>query len=531
MLKYSEEQVEILSCPDSLVVLANPGSGKTFTISSKIRSILPELPEYQGIIAISYTNKASDELKSRTLKGNTMNKKSSFFGTIDKFFLNEIIYPFASHLFTKNTNDFEIIDGSNEHKIIKFKEKFKDIGLKQRLKKKEYIDKLRYFYERGEILIDTIGSFAVYILQNSIVCQKYMKAKYTHIFIDEYQDCGEEQHEIFINLQKLGLNGVAVGDPNQSIFGFSNKSAKYLLELVSNKDFRTFNLTKNYRCHEDIINYSLSLFESSYNVQRDSSIEKRVFKKKVNGSESDIAKFIDAKAKLILEKYNILNLNSIGVLVRSERTGSIIDKNMMLGHKFFRSTPLDSDSSLWAGVFKKTLHNLFDPSQTAYEFAEEYFDMDNDVNKAEEVIKTLNTLKEQLGNLDLNLFIKIANLIYPKAKNDRAVQKLQNVLSVKSYIESYIPAKKDQIQIMTLHKSKGLEFDIVFHLDLYSFVMPQQRKTNGVWEFVDYSQCLNLHYVGVTRAKEVCILCTSTLRTNKSGITTAKESEFWYLVN
>jgi superfamily I DNA/RNA helicase len=112
-VKFSEEQVKILSSNNSLVVLANPGSGKTFTISMKILAILPDLSEYQGIIAISYTNKASDELKSRALKGN-IEKKGSFFGTIDKFFLNEIIYPFASHIFNKTTDDFEIIDHESE---------------------------------------------------------------------------------------------------------------------------------------------------------------------------------------------------------------------------------------------------------------------------------------------------------------------------------------------------------------------------------------------------------------------------------
>jgi DNA helicase-2/ATP-dependent DNA helicase PcrA len=72
---------------------------------------------------------------------------------------------------------------------------------------------------------------------------------------------------------------------------------------------------------------------------------------------------------------------------------------------------------------------------------------------------------------------------------------------------------------MTLHKSKGLEFDLVFHLDLYRWILPQ---FNG-----DYAQDLNLHYVGITRAKEACILCNSTHRHNSNDqIVVAEDSEF-----
>jgi len=53
------EQKKAIDYPGSMVIIAKPGSGKTFVIAEKIRSILPVLPDYRGVIAISYTNKAS----------------------------------------------------------------------------------------------------------------------------------------------------------------------------------------------------------------------------------------------------------------------------------------------------------------------------------------------------------------------------------------------------------------------------------------------------------------------------------------
>ena len=76
---------------------------------------------------------------------------------------------------------------------------------------------------------------------------------------------------------------------------------------------------------------------------------------------------------------------------------------------------------------------------------------------------------------------------------------------------------------MTLHKSKGLEFDLVFHLDLYNWVIPKLRPYDGgmrfenTLEFQDFYQDINLHYVGITRAKKACILCSSSKRINTQG--------------
>jgi len=81
------EQNKIIEETSNCVVIAKPGSGKTFTIAFKIRSILVDLPHYKGVAAISFTNKASDELEHRSLPRG-VDRKNSFFGTIDKFFIS-----------------------------------------------------------------------------------------------------------------------------------------------------------------------------------------------------------------------------------------------------------------------------------------------------------------------------------------------------------------------------------------------------------------------------------------------------------
>src|SRR5579883_2461417 len=99
MPKPTDEQLAILAERSHCVVVAKPGSGKTFTLARKIEGILKDLPDSKGVVAISYTNKASDELMTRTLAGGVA-PCSTFFGTIDRFFITEVI-SFLPHVLAK----------------------------------------------------------------------------------------------------------------------------------------------------------------------------------------------------------------------------------------------------------------------------------------------------------------------------------------------------------------------------------------------------------------------------------------------
>ena len=95
----TQTQRDIIDENGNTVVLASPGSGKTFVMSEKIKRLLrsDELREYQGVIAISYTRKASAHLKRKSLTDG-VKEKNSFFGTIDSFCLTQIVLPFGSYV-------------------------------------------------------------------------------------------------------------------------------------------------------------------------------------------------------------------------------------------------------------------------------------------------------------------------------------------------------------------------------------------------------------------------------------------------
>ena len=103
----TDEQKNIIDATGHIVVVARPGSGKTFVLSEKIRKLLPIMDKHEGVIAISFTNKASKELQDRSLKGD-FDKKESFFGTIHKFYISEIILSFGKQITKSEFQNIEI---------------------------------------------------------------------------------------------------------------------------------------------------------------------------------------------------------------------------------------------------------------------------------------------------------------------------------------------------------------------------------------------------------------------------------------
>ncbi len=69
---------------------------------------------------------------------------------------------------------------------------------------------------------------------------------------------------------------------------------------------------------------------------------------------------------------------------------------------------------------------------------------------------------------------------------------------------------------MNLYKSKGLEFEIVVHLDLYQYILPEYDWIRYE-DYESYSDSLNLHYVGVTRAIKALFLLSSSRRYQSSN--------------
>ena len=527
-------QKKIIQCEGNIVVLASPGSGKTFVLSEKIRRVLKDniTLDYQGVIAISYTRKASANLKKRTL-GDGMLSKNSFFGTIDNFCLTQIIETFGCYTLGHSSKDIEVksideLDNNGKNLFEWIKEihpDYDDIEATQ-------IEDLKALFCQGYVLVESLELLALFIIKNCPACRKYLQARYKYVFIDEFQDADTYTNELFLLLIELGLKGIAVGDVNQSIFGFANKNSEYLKSLETKTDFTSFTLGDNFRCSIPIINYSNRLLDENSTIL--DTDKEGMYLVRVNGSEYSIAEYIDNEIESVKSEWNVSDNSEIAILVKNERTQKIIDESLEVPHRVIKTTPLDMDLNPRSRLYTLLLRFYFDDSLAFMSVIDEYVEFGSlTIYERKRLIEESLLVKSidemEVDQLSIH-FKTIADILLPKIQDGTSLQKLNKILNNEKDLESYKPLSSNEIQIMTLHKSKGLEFDIVFHLNMSDWELPFKHIENNDFNnplYPNWEQDINLHYVGITRARKACYLVRGTQRTNSQNcLKPAHDSEF-----
>lgn len=531
-------QKEIIEYIGNTVVMASPGSGKTYVISEKIKKILGDdaLLNYQGVIAISYTRKASGNLKQRTLVDGVWSK-NSFFGTIDSFCLTQIILPFGGFVMGHSICDVVPVaysDLSKEHResfkwIIEGHPPYESIS-------SPTWEMLYNLYTEGKVMIECLELMALHIIKECPACRKYVKARYKYIFIDEYQDADEYTNGIFLELLGLGIIGNVVGDVNQSIFGFAHKSSKFLMTLEQHPDFTSFRLARNFRCSIPIVNYSNRLMDKDCALI--DTDEEGVELITVDGTEERVAFYINKYIKEDCEKNSVTDMSEVVILVKNKRTQELINQHLETPHRVIESTDLDADLNPRSRLYGLLLQFYWDASMRFITITDEFLDYEV---LTENERSRLNQIKEEIRSVRMveiedelpRLFKEVGDIILPEYEEGKAKTHLETVLTNKEMLDTYKPITGDEVLIMTLHKAKGLEFDIVYHLNMNQWELPFKKIVNGDFDnplYPNWSQDLDLHYVGVTRAKKACYLISSSQRHNPDGnIKNSQPSEFLYL--
>lgn len=528
-------QSKIINEDGNTVVLASPGSGKTFVMSEKIKRLLrsDKMLEYQGVIAISYTRKASSHLKRKTLTDGVL-EKNSFFGTIDSFCLTQIVLPFGSFVMGYPMNEVIPI-GNNELSTERYNKDFAWINDSH----PDYgdIKELRWqllyeLFREGFVLISSLELLALHIVKKCLACRSHIKARFKYVFFDEFQDADTYTNGLFHELISLGLVANAVGDPNQSIFGFANKVSDYLRALETTPGFKSFRLADNFRCSESIINYSNRLLDPDCEIL--DTEEGGVELISVLGDETKVANYLSNYICCDCKKWGVTDLSQVAILVRNSRTQVYIDDNLDLPHRVVASTPLDDDINPRSRLYALLMQFYFDSNMPFMAVLDEYVDYDTLTNN---VKRRLLSLRDGLRAVEEQsiadefpvLFKSIADIVLAKYQDGSSLAHLETVLQSEKMTGTYKPLKENEVVIMTLHKAKGLEFDIVYHLNMNEFEIPFKSFENGKAVYPNEEQDLDLHYVGITRARKLCVLVTNSIRhNNKEESKTSEPSVFLY---
>ncbi|MGL2974571.1 UvrD-helicase domain-containing protein [Acinetobacter nosocomialis] len=509
--KLTQQQELAINYSHNMVITACPGSGKTTVVEEKVRNILPTINAHQGIVAITFTRKASQELRNRCNRNN-YDTKQSFFGTIDKFCLEELIYPFLSHLWGKSASECEVVE--------KLDKKYNELFLDKQIPKTFDIkvdDGFKKLYDKGVLWMSSFAGLANFILEGSKSAVRYLKAKYTHIFMDEYQDSSKEQHELFLKLVDLGLIGTAVGDTDQSIYEFRGSSVQYLNNLIEDtKKFRLFRIDINHRCHASISNYASRVKNPLAPIIPVSDTECRVHRFTIDGDHKHAAKRISAIITHIVKMTEFLNYSDLAILAKGNKILREVSEGLLIDYRLYVDIDLEKMNTPIARILHDFLGFYFGKISTMQEVLEH-----NQIKNYVSGKDNLLLLKEKIKGLrgiEENQLIQVFEEIVTKMGFDNFSQELEGVkqiLADETLKKLFKPISPSEIQVMTLHKSKGLEFHTVIHVGLEEWIFPYREVTPD-WSpsYPELEQDLNLHYVGITRAQELCILIQTTKRIN-----------------
>jgi DNA helicase II / ATP-dependent DNA helicase PcrA len=243
------------------LILAGPGTGKTHTLIHRMARTIPNLKPGEKVLAIIFTNKAAQQLKDRLL-GLGVPQSQTFIGTFHAFALrllrNYWVYtPLTKDFKVASPQDLEGFDKAVLERVSLLKSTTLAI-----LPDDEYKDYQKALRQKGLIDFDDILREALDVLDNEGVLAE-VRSAYKYIFVDEYQDINIIQHALLKRIAGETGSVTAIGDPNQSIYGFRGSQVQLFHSFVQDfKGASVLLLNENYRSTPNLLEASCQVIRS-----------------------------------------------------------------------------------------------------------------------------------------------------------------------------------------------------------------------------------------------------------------------------
>jgi DNA helicase II / ATP-dependent DNA helicase PcrA len=289
--QLNEQQREaVLSTEGPLLILAGAGSGKTRVIAHRIAYLIAEKKvPYWNILAVTFTNKAADEMRQRVQRLLHTQERSSLplVSTFHSFCVR-ILRQDVEKLNDKYTRRFTIYDQDDSIRLIK--QCIRDLGYDEKYlgpratqstissaknhgedptaftARAEYVDERRAamakVYEMYEARLhgnnaldfDDLLIKTVRLLRDVAEVREKYNNKFRYILVDEYQDTNALQFELIRLLTEKSKNIAVVGDEDQSIYKWRGADISNILNFEKHfPNTKTIRLEQNYRSTQTIL--------------------------------------------------------------------------------------------------------------------------------------------------------------------------------------------------------------------------------------------------------------------------------------
>lgn len=292
-----EQREAVETTEGALLIVAGAGSGKTRVLTYRMAHLLLQGVKPWEMLAITFTNKAAREMKSRVEDLVGPAASSMWLSTFHSFCAKFLRYEVEGYL--GYTSHFSIYDATDTQSVIKsvlkelnLDEKYYPVGAmyskiseaKNNLLFAEefakearragdfYSQKVADVYERYEAELrknnaldfDDLLLVAVRLLQdNEAILEKY-SSRFRYIMIDEYQDTNHAQYTLAKLLASKWGNICVVGDADQSIYAWRGADIQNILDFEKDyKGCKTIKLEQNYRSTKNILDAANAVIENN----------------------------------------------------------------------------------------------------------------------------------------------------------------------------------------------------------------------------------------------------------------------------
>ena len=364
MVSYSslndKQKEAVIDDSKHLRIIAGAGSGKTRVLTMRIAYLIEQKHiNPKNVLAITFTNKAANEMKNRISEMLGEAGYGAFISTIHSLCVRILKEEIGVFGYPKN---FTIVDADDQKTILKeaYKEfnidkkdlsygsaldyiancKYEELSyekaMDQAYGEKKLVDKAnvyKYYDERLKSLyaldFDDLILFTVRLFKLHKDILKKWSSKFIYIHVDEFQDIDKTQYELIKLLSSTHDNVYVVGDPDQTIYTWRGADVNIIVNF--DKDFKntkTIILNQNYRSTNNILEGANSLIK--YNKSR---VPKDLFSENGDGDKivhktlpdetSEAYYVVSCIQSLLKQGYEY---NDIAILYRSNYLSREVEK-------------------------------------------------------------------------------------------------------------------------------------------------------------------------------------------------------------
>ncbi|MEW6688504.1 MAG: UvrD-helicase domain-containing protein [Pseudomonadota bacterium] len=586
------EQLAAVTLPEGhALVLAGAGSGKTRVLTTRIAWLIKsERVSPGGVLAVTFTNKAAREMVTRLAAMLPVSPRGLWIGTFHGL-SNRLLR--AHHREAALPREFQILDMQDQLSAVKRLCRALDVD-EDRLPPRELQQFINACKEEGlragavpaatDLARRQAGLYAAYdeqcqregvvdfaelllrsfeLLSRNQMLREHYQQRFRHVLVDEFQDTNALQYRWLKLFSARETSLFAVGDDDQSIYGFRGANvgnlAEFEREYARGKVVR---LEQNYRSHGNILDAANALIANNRKrlgknlwTSAGRGEPLRVFE---GGSDAEEARFVAEEVAAL--KREGRRLAAIAVLYRSNAQSRVIEHALFGaaipyrvygGLRFFEraevkhalaylrlvATPADDNAFLRVanfpprGIGARTLEQLQD---TAKQKGVSLFEALGSASKGLHFRKLIEELQTQTQNLSLPEVVELVvarsgllehykgeregaerienlgelvNAAAAFTQEEREIESGGEVSPLTAFLthaaleagEHQAAEGQDALQLMTVHAAKGLEFDCVFLSGLEEGLFPHEQ---SLLERDGLEEERRLAYVALTRARE-----------------------------